>query len=188
MILLDTNVVSEVMRPSPSGLVLGWLNEMPTADLFISSISIAEICYGLQSLPEGQRRDNLVSRFEQFVEQGFSQRILDFDANAARAYGEVMASRRHMGKTMSALDGQIAAIASIHYAKLATRNVGDFEHCDIEISIHGITRAVSCDISQVTSLSKFKQIPTFRYKADDPKTGISLSRFTLQQWQCLNGK
>lgn len=133
MILLDTNVVSEVMRPAPSALVLGWLNESPTADLFISSITIAELWYGLRVLPAGQRRDALVSRFEQFIEQGFRQRTLDFDAGAAHAYGDIMAKRQQSGRPMSVLDGQIAAIAAVHYGSLATRNVRDFDGCGIEL-------------------------------------------------------
>ena len=133
MILLDTNVMSEVMRPAPSGLVLSWLNDTPTADLFICSISMAELCYGIRALPDGQRRETLASHLEQFIAQGFSQRTLDFDTRAAVAYGELMANRRHRGKPMSILDGQIAAIAKVHYAALATRNVRDFEDCGIEV-------------------------------------------------------
>ena len=133
MILLDTNVVSEVMKPAPSGLVISWLNETPTADLFISSISMAELWYGLRALPDGQRREALASRLEQFIAQGFNQRTLDFDARAAQVYGEVMADRRRTGKPMSILDGQIAAIAKVHYAALATRNVRDFDGCGIEV-------------------------------------------------------
>lgn len=133
MILLDTNVVSEVMKPAPSGLVISWLNETPTADLFISSISMAELWYGLRALPDGQRREALASRLEQFIAQGFNQRTLDFDARAAQVYGEVMADRRRTGKPMSILDGQIAAIAKVHYVALATRNVRDFDGCGIEV-------------------------------------------------------
>lgn len=133
MILVDTNVVSEVMRPRPSGAVLDWLNRTPTANLYVSSISIAEIEFGLQSLPDGQRRDFLTKRFEQFIEQGFEHRTLDFDATAALAYGEIMSRCRRTGRAMSILDGQIAAIASIHHATLATRNVGDFSASGIEV-------------------------------------------------------
>ncbi|MDM8517235.1 PIN domain-containing protein [Desulfobacterales bacterium HSG16] len=88
MILLDTNVVSEVMRQNPSNNVVNWLNKCNNINLFISSITIAEICYGLRILPEGQRRQLLQSRFEQFVSQGFAQNIIDFDESAARAYAK----------------------------------------------------------------------------------------------------
>ncbi|MDZ7683855.1 MAG: type II toxin-antitoxin system VapC family toxin [Gammaproteobacteria bacterium] len=133
MILVDTNVVSEVMRPKPSGVVLDWLNTTPTATLYISSISIAEIEFGLQSLPDGQRRDFLTKRFEQFIEQGFEHRTLYFDAAAAFAYGDIMGRCRRAGRPMSILDGQIAAITMANHATLATRNVGDFSASGIDV-------------------------------------------------------
>lgn len=133
MILLDTNVVSEVMRPSPNGLVLRWLNETPTADLFVSSITIAELWYGICALPAGQRREALATQFAQFIEQGFQQRTLVFDAPAAQVYGEMMGEHRHNGAPMSVLDRQIAAIARTHYATLATRNTHDFAECGVPL-------------------------------------------------------
>ena len=133
MILLDTNVVSEVMRQVPSDNVLNWLNRHSDAGLMISSISIAEICYGLRILPTGQRRQLLQARFEQFVAEGFIGRILVFDEPAARAYAEIMGLRKEQGRPMSLPDGQIAAIAKSHRLKLATRNLTDFENCGIQL-------------------------------------------------------
>lgn len=133
MILLDTNVISEVMRPSPNQLVLDWLNDTDSSVVFISSISIAEIEFGLWSLPEGNRRNLLRGKFEQFVQRGFEHRVLDFDAGAARAYGEIMSKARHSGTPMSLPDGQIAAIATVQQAQLSTRNTADFEILGLEL-------------------------------------------------------
>lgn len=88
MIVLDTNVISEVMHPHPNEAVVAWLNQQPGTNLFITSISLAEIGYGLRVLADGQRRRNLRNRFEEFVTQGFEYRVLDFDAAAARVYSE----------------------------------------------------------------------------------------------------
>lgn len=90
MIVLDTNVISEVMRPHPNEAVVAWLNRQPGTNLFITSISLAKIGYGLRVLADGQRRRILQNRFEQFVTQGFEYRILNFDADAARIYSEIM--------------------------------------------------------------------------------------------------
>jgi len=132
-ILLDTNVVSEVMRKLPSKKVINWLNSHNNIGLFISSITIAEICYGLRILPEGQRRQLLQSRFEQFISQGFADNIITFNEAAARAYAEIMGVCKEKGRPMSLLDGQIAAIAQTNYLSLATRNITDFENCEIEL-------------------------------------------------------
>ncbi len=94
MILLDTNIVSEVMRRKPSGQVLNWLNQQSYGTLFISSITIAKICYGLRILPVGQRRQLLETRFEQFIAQGFAGRIIVFDESAARVYAELWAGAK----------------------------------------------------------------------------------------------
>jgi len=133
MILVDTNVVSEVMRPEPSAVVLDWLNTTPTTNLYVSSISIAEIEFDLESLPDGQWRNSLTRRFEQFIERGFEHRTLCFDAAAAFAYGKIMGRCQRVGRPMSILDGQIAAIASTNHATLATRNVGDFSASGIDV-------------------------------------------------------
>ncbi len=133
MILLDTNVVSVVMRPAPAQSVLDWLNDQDTASLYLSTITIAEIGYGLRVLPDGKRRRSLQSRFEEFVALGFDQRILTFDEPAARLYAEVMGRRKELGRPISALDGQIAAIARANRFSVATGNVRDFEECGLRI-------------------------------------------------------
>jgi toxin FitB len=127
LILLDTNVVSEVMRRAPIPKVVTWLNNANSNELYLSSISIAEIAYGLQVLPEGKRRQEIATRFVQFLEGGFNFRTLAFDDRAAFAYGDLMATTRALGRPMSMPDGQIAAIAKSQGMSLATRNVNDFE-------------------------------------------------------------
>ena len=133
MIILDTNVLAEFMTSPPSEAVVEWLNAQDPVSLYITSISIAEICYGLQVLPEGKRRRLLEDRFELFIALAFASRILNFDEFAARVYGELKAYRKKIGRPLSDFDGQIAAIARTHGFKLATRNVKDFEHCLVEL-------------------------------------------------------
>ncbi|MBL4826343.1 MAG: type II toxin-antitoxin system VapC family toxin [Spongiibacteraceae bacterium] len=133
MIILDTNVVSEFMTSPPASQVLNWLNEQDVTSLYLSTITIAEIGYGLRAMPEGKRRRLLSERFEQFVDAAFTQRILSFDEVAARVYGEIMCQRKEMGRPMSNLDGQIAAVARSRGLGVATRNIKDFEHCQIEL-------------------------------------------------------
>ncbi len=133
MILLDTNVVSEVMKASPSENVIAWLNEQESSKLFISAITIGEIVYGLRILPEGKRRSGLCEKLEQFIALAFDQRALAYDESAARAYGELMGHRRALGRPMSVPDGQIAAIARSNHLAVATRNVLDFENCGVDV-------------------------------------------------------
>ncbi len=133
MILLDTNVVSEVMRPAPMPGVLRWLDGQETEDLYLSTITIAEIAFGICVLPEARRRNTLADRFESFVIKGFDQRVFPFDAAAAYLFGDLMGRRRASGRPMSFPDGQIAAIALCHHCALATRNVTDFDLCGIEV-------------------------------------------------------
>ncbi len=135
MILVDTNIVSEVMRVAPSGAVLAWLNDQDSNSLHIATITIGEIEYGLglRILPAGKRRVQLKDRFEQFIARAFARRILAFDESAARAYGDVMGLRKEIGRPMSVPDGQIAAIARSNGFAIATRNVGDFEECGIDL-------------------------------------------------------
>jgi predicted nucleic acid-binding protein len=133
VILLDTNVVSEVMRVAPEPAVLRWLNAIDSSELYLATITIAEIAYGLQILPEGQRRRAISDRFERFVEQGFAHRVLAFDEAAAFIYGEIMAHRKRLGRPLSIPDGQIASIAKAHGMTVATRNTADFEETGIEL-------------------------------------------------------
>ena len=121
------------MTSPPASQVLDWLNSQDVTSLYLSTITVAEIGYGLRAMPEGKRRKLLSERFEQFVDEAFTQRVLSFDESAARIYGEVMCHRKEMGRPMSNLDGQIASIARSRGFNLATRNIKDFEHCQIEL-------------------------------------------------------
>ena len=133
MILLDTNVVSAIMKPTPIPAVVSWLNSEKTIDLFLSTVSIAEILYCIEISPDGKRRRALEGRFEQFVAHGFEWRILAFDRRAAEIYGELMAHRRAIGRPMSVLDGQIASIARAKGFAIATGNTRDFEACGLTL-------------------------------------------------------
>jgi predicted nucleic acid-binding protein len=133
MILLDTNVVSEVMKARPAEAVVAWLNGQDSEKLYVCAVTIGEIAYGLRILPDGQRRTGLRERFERFVNLAFDQRVLNYDEPAARIYGELMGDRKELGLPMSVPDGQIAAIARRNHLAVATRNVLDFENCGIEV-------------------------------------------------------
>jgi toxin FitB len=133
MILIDTNVVSEVMKPHPSAAVTGWLNARDSNTLYLSAVTIGEIEYGLRILPDGKKREQLRERFTRFVALAFAQRILAFDETAARTYGDLMGLRKELGRPMSVPDGQIAAIARSKGYAVATRNTRDFEECGIEL-------------------------------------------------------
>jgi predicted nucleic acid-binding protein len=133
MILLDTNVVSEVMKARPAEAVVTWLNVQKSEKLYVSAITIGEIAYGLRILPDGKRRSGLRERFEQFIALAFDRRMLAYDESAARIYGELMGVRKELGHPMSVPDGQIAAIARHNHLAVATRNVVDFENCGIDV-------------------------------------------------------
>ena len=133
MIVLDTNVLSEMMKLSPNPSVIDWLNRQETATLYLSTTTLAEIGYGLHIMPDGKRRRSLEDRFEEFIAEGFDQRILGFDQVAARLYAEVMGHRKALGRPMSILDGQIASIARANRFAVATRSVGDFEECGLSL-------------------------------------------------------
>jgi predicted nucleic acid-binding protein len=133
MIILDTNVLSELMRQQPSKAVSTWVGSRPAASLFTSTITQAEILYGVALLPAGARRDRLRVAVEGILAEEFSGRVLGFDTPAARAFGSIAAARRQAGHPISHADAQVAAIAVSREATLATRNVSDFEGCGLEI-------------------------------------------------------
>jgi predicted nucleic acid-binding protein len=133
MIILDTNILSELMKSTPDSKVIAWLDTQVVSQLFITTISIAEISYGINVLPEGKRRDSLENAFHQAINKAFKHRIIVFDEVDAHMYGMLMSKRKKMGRPLSCLDGQIAAITVNHSAKLATRNVRDFSDCSLEL-------------------------------------------------------
>ena len=133
MIVVDTTIVSGFMTPPPSSLVLDWLNAQQATSLYLTTISIAEIGFGLIVMPDGKRRRLLEERFEQFVATAFESRVLSFDGEAARMYGRIRGHRQEIGRPISNFDAQIAAIARSRRFAVATRNVKDFEQCQIDL-------------------------------------------------------
>jgi len=133
MILLDTNVVSELMKALPEPAVMTWIDAVPASALFVSAITQAEILYGVALLPEGKRREGLERAAHIAFETYFRGRILPFDSEAAEAFALLATDRRQAGRPISQADAQIAAIARSRGAELATRNVPDFDGCGVEI-------------------------------------------------------
>ena len=132
-VLLDTNVVSELIRKAPDPAVEAWAAGHALENLFFSAVSEAELRYGAAILPAGRRRDSLVADIERMLSDAFDGRVLPFDSRAARAYADIAAMRRSAGRTVPSADCQIAAIARSRDMAVATRNVRDFEDIDIEI-------------------------------------------------------
>lgn len=130
MILLDTNVVSEVMRPSPDARVLEWLDAQPAGEVWITAVTVGEIQLGVALLPEGGRKQRLAEAFAAMVMTDFADACLPYDALAAAEYAEIVAARTRMGRPISVEDAQIAAITRSAGMKLATRNVSDFKGID----------------------------------------------------------
>jgi predicted nucleic acid-binding protein len=133
VIVLDTNVVSELMRPSASPAVQEWVAGQPSASLFTTTITQAQILYGVALLPRGRRRKLLEAAVEAMFEEDFADRVLPFDAAAAHAFAQIAVDPRRAGKPIAQLDAQIAAIARARDATIATRNVGDFEGCGLDL-------------------------------------------------------
>lgn len=133
MILLDTNVLSELMKPRPSEAVTGWLDAQHALSVYTSSITQAEILHGLTLLPAGRRRASLEAAVETMFSATFGGRVLAFDSDAAIAYARIAARRRRIGRPISQADAQIAAIALSRGASLATRDSSGFEGCEITL-------------------------------------------------------
>ena len=133
MIILDTNVVSELMKAAPAQRVLGWIAAQPASALYTTSITEAEILHGLALLPTGKRRNALESATEAMLSEDFAGRILPFGSDAAHAYARIAADRRRGGRPISHFDAQIAAIARSAGAAIATRNVTDYDRCGVKI-------------------------------------------------------
>ena len=133
MFLLDTNIISELLRPSPNPAVETWVDNRRATDLYFSAIGEAELRYGVAVLPAGRRRDALASAIEAILREDFTDRILPFDREAARDYADIAAMRRAAGRTVLPVDSQIAAIARSRGMAVATRNVRDFGDIGIDV-------------------------------------------------------
>jgi predicted nucleic acid-binding protein len=133
MIILDTNVVSELMKPAPDRKVLKWVAEQPDATLYTTSITQAEILHGVLLLPAGRRRNAVKIAAESMFNEDFAGRILAFESEAAAAYAALAVERRRAGRPISHFDAQICAIARSTGAAIATRNVSDFDGCGVKV-------------------------------------------------------
>jgi hypothetical protein len=133
MIILDTNVLSELMRPTPAAKVVGWVAAQPAASLYTTSITQAEILHGLMLLPPGRRRRALEAAATSMFAEEFGGRILGFGTDAAPPYARIASERRRAGRPISHFDAQIAAIARSTGGAIATRNVTDFDGCGVTL-------------------------------------------------------
>lgn len=133
MFILDTNVVSELMRGVPQPEVLAWVDARARRDLFVTAITEAEIRTGIAILPAGGRRRDLAHAAGRFFADFFANRVLPFDGAAARAYAEITAERRAAGRPIGQLDCQMAAVTRCRGAALVTRNMRDFKGVGIEV-------------------------------------------------------
>jgi predicted nucleic acid-binding protein len=133
MIVLDTNVISELMRRKPDPRVMAWIVGQPMAGVFTTTLTQAEIFCGLALLPEGRRRDQLLAAARPMFDVDLAGRVLPFDTDAAIVYPGIAAGRKQGGRPISQIDAQIAAIVHSRGARLATRNVRDFADCGITV-------------------------------------------------------
>ncbi|MCC6196898.1 MAG: type II toxin-antitoxin system VapC family toxin [Burkholderiales bacterium] len=131
MIIVDTNVLSELMKGTPGEAVMQWFTRTSAARLYTTSVTQAEILHGIGLLPAGKRRDSFAAAAEATFAEDFGGRILPFDSAAARCYARIAATRQRAGRPISHFDAQIAGIAESTGASVATRNVRDFELCGI---------------------------------------------------------
>ncbi|MES1933487.1 PilT protein-like protein [Salinisphaera shabanensis T35B1] len=134
MIVLDTNVLSELMRPAPAPAVITWLDTASSRELIaITAITVAEILYGIERLPDGRRKQQLGEIAGVIFEEDFADAILAFDAQTAVLYAERVAASEAAGHPCSMADAQIAAICARHNATLATRNTKDFRSLGVAL-------------------------------------------------------
>lgn len=132
MILLDTNVVSEAMKPEPDAAVRGWLDEQAAETLYLSSVSIAELMFGIGALPRGRRKDRLTAALDGVMVL-FADRILPFDTKAASRYADLAVKARATGKGFPTPDGYIAGIAAAHDFAVASRDASAFKAAGLDV-------------------------------------------------------
>lgn len=133
MIVLDTNVVSELFRPHPEPAVLDWFDERPADEFVLTAITAAELVAGVLRLPDGRRRSELGRRVVAVIDEDFAGRVLPFGVEAVVHYGEITAACERLGRPIGMADAQIAAICQSVSAPLATRKTGDFEPTGVEL-------------------------------------------------------
>lgn len=133
MIVVDTNVISEPLRKSPETRVIEWMDAQPLETLYLSAITVAELRFGVASLPSGKRRDRLHESLERQVLPLFAGRVLSFDMAASRSYAELMAKARGAGLAIGTADGYIAATAAANGMMVATRDAAPFEAAGVSV-------------------------------------------------------
>lgn len=133
MILLDTNVVSEPLKPNGELAVLAWIDAQAVETLYLSAITLAELRFGIAAMPDGKRKDGLRQRLDERVVPVFAGRILPFDTDAADAYAELRARARAAGKAIGTTDAYIAAVAAAHGFAVATRDTSPFEAAGLNV-------------------------------------------------------
>ena len=133
MIILDTNVISELLRPAPEPKVEHWMSAQDGLNVYLTSISEAELRCGLAIMGSGKRRAALIDAVDRILREDLAGRILPFDSDAAHSYATIAAARRAAGRPIAQADCQIASIAHTRGATIATRNSPDFEGCEIDL-------------------------------------------------------
>jgi toxin FitB len=133
VIVLDTNVVSELMRKAPDERVADWVDQYPAGDVFITAVTAAELQYGVARLPDGQRKAVLTIKVAELLGEDFQDQILPFGVNATAHYAQIAAEREQAGRPISMADAQIAAICRHYDAELATRNIKDFTDTGVHV-------------------------------------------------------
>ena len=131
MTVLDTNVISELMKRAPADRVTTWIASQPATSLYTTSVTQAEILHGIMLLPSGRKRSALEAAAAAMFREDFAGRILPFGSDAAQAYARVATDRRRLGRPISVFDAQIAGIARSAGAAIATRNVSDYDGCGV---------------------------------------------------------
>ncbi|MDR2587771.1 MAG: type II toxin-antitoxin system VapC family toxin [Coriobacteriales bacterium] len=126
MIILDTNVISELMRPEPSQMVVSWLDSQRKDELCLTALTQAELAFGIELMASGKRKTELTAAFKYFIDEVFADRVLAFDSHAADYYASIASARQISGRPISVIDAQIAALCLSAGAPLATRNTKDF--------------------------------------------------------------
>ena len=133
MIVLDTNVISELTKNQPAPIVLAWFDRQRDAELCIASVTEAELWAGSEILPRGRRRSELEEANVRIINEVVGGRVLPFNRAAARMYAVILAHRNAIGRPINKSDCMIAAIARVNDATVATRDIGGFQHCGIEV-------------------------------------------------------
>ena len=133
MIVLDTNVLSELIKPAPMRAVTDWIASQPATSMYTTSITQAEILHGIMLMPSGKRRTSIEAAVEAMFSQDFGGRVLPFSSEAAIHYARIAAARRRTRRPISHFDAQIAAIARATGSTVATRNVSDFQGCGVKL-------------------------------------------------------